>query len=141
MFKRIISNKKRRRLEDLIDPNDSVVSAQSSFVGNISGKAGARILGTLRGDIQCEGLVRAEQTAVIKGNIQSPHVILKGNLEGDIRAAVQVELGARARMLGDIETELLSMVDGCFFKGQIRITKSDAQPTRFTEKRRPKSSR
>ncbi len=126
---------KYRRLEDRVDPNESVISAQSSFKGEISGQAGTHILGSLEGDIRSEGLVRAGKTAKIKGNIQSPYVILEGELQGDIVSARQVELRTKARMRGNIETEMLAIADGCFFEGQIRMTTPEAKPIRFTERR------
>jgi cytoskeletal protein CcmA (bactofilin family) len=131
---------KFRRLEDRVDPNESVISAQSSFKGEISGQAGARILGNLEGDIRSEGLVRSGRTAKIKGNIHSPYVIHEGDLEGDICSARQVELRANARMRGNIETEMLAIADGCFFEGQIRMVSPEAQPVRFTEKRHPENN-
>ncbi|HUU37526.1 MAG TPA: polymer-forming cytoskeletal protein [Candidatus Desulfaltia sp.] len=128
---------KYRRLEDRVDPNESVISAQSSFKGEISGQAGAHILGSFEGDVHSEGLVRAGKAAKIKGNIHSPYVILEGDLEGDICSARQVELQTKARMRGNIETEMLAIADGCFFEGQIRMAPPQAQPVRFTERRRP----
>jgi len=128
---------KYRRLEDRVDPNESVVSAQSSFKGEISGQAGAHILGSFEGDVHSEGLVRAGKTAKIKGNIRSAYVILEGDLEGDIGSARQVELRTKAKMRGNIETEMLAIADGCFFEGQIRMTTPEAQPVRFKERRHP----
>jgi cytoskeletal protein CcmA (bactofilin family) len=128
---------KFRRLEDRVDPNESVISAQSSFKGEISGQAGACVLGSFEGDIHSEGMVRAGKTAKIKGNIHSPYVILEGDLEGDICSARQVELRTRAKMRGSIETEMLAIADGCFFEGQIRMATPEAQPVRFKERRHP----
>jgi cytoskeletal protein CcmA (bactofilin family) len=124
-----------RRLEDRVDPEESVISAQSSFVGNITGQAGAHILGRLEGDIQSEGLVRVGKTAKIKGNIHGPYVILEGELEGDICSARQVELRAKARMRGNIETEKLAIAEGSFFEGQIKMAAPEARPVRYAERR------
>src|SRR4030042_656737 len=66
---------KFRRLQDRVDPNESVISAQSSFKGEISGQAGVHILGNLEGDLRSEGLVHTGRMAKIKGNIHSPYVI------------------------------------------------------------------
>jgi cytoskeletal protein CcmA (bactofilin family) len=131
---------KYRRLEDRVDPNESVISAQSTFKGEIRGQAGAHILGSLEGDIHAEGMVRAGKTAKIKGNIHCPYIILEGELEGDIYSARQVELRTRAKMRGNIETEMLAIADGCFFEGQIRMASPEAQPIRFKERRHPEEA-
>jgi cytoskeletal protein CcmA (bactofilin family) len=128
---------KYRRLEDRVDPDESVISARCSFKGEISGQAGAHILGNFEGDVRSEGLVRGGKTAKIKGNIHSPYVILEGELDGDILSARQVELRTKAKMRGNIETEMLAIADGCFFEGQIRMATPEAQPVRFIERRHP----
>jgi cytoskeletal protein CcmA (bactofilin family) len=130
-----------RRLEDRVDPNESVISSQSTFKGEINGSAGAHVLGTLEGDIHSEGLVRAGKTAKIKGNIHCPYVILEGELNGDILSARQVELRTKARMRGNIKTEMLAIADGCFFEGQIRMAVPEDQLVRFSEKRQPDTDR
>ncbi len=134
------SPEKHRRLEDMADSGESFLSAHSSFIGDLSGPAGARIAGELQGNIHCEGLVRTEETAKIKGNIHSPHVILEGDLEGDICSAVRVELRSRAKMRGNIEAQELAIAEGCFFEGQISMGGPEAQPVRFKEKRHPEAA-
>jgi cytoskeletal protein CcmA (bactofilin family) len=126
-----------RRLEDRLDPEDSVVSAQSSFKGEITGRAGVRIAGKVEGDIHSEGLVWIEETAKVKGNIFSAYVILAGELEGDIGPALHVELRAKARMVGNIQTQLLAIADGSFFEGQVNVPTPESQPVHFAEKRQP----
>jgi cytoskeletal protein CcmA (bactofilin family) len=135
-----VQPEKYRRLEDRVDPNESVISAQSTFKGEVSGQAGAHILGCLEGDIHAEGMVRAGKTAKIKGNIHSPYVILEGELQGNIVSARQVELRTRAKMQGSIETEMLAIADGCFFEGQIKMDKPEAQPIHFKERRHPEEA-
>jgi cytoskeletal protein CcmA (bactofilin family) len=130
---------KFRRLEDRVDANESVISAQCSFKGDLSGPAGAHILGDFNGNIHSEGLVRSGKTAKIKGNIHSPYVIIEGELEGNIFSARQVEIRSSARMRGNIETEMLAIADGSFFEGQVRMANPESKPVRFTERRNPES--
>lgn len=131
---------KFRRLEDRADASESVISARSSFKGEISGQAGVHILGDFNGNIHSEGLVRSGETAKIKGNIHSPYVIVGGEFEGSIFSARQVELRATARMRGNIETEKLAIADGSFFEGQIQMPNPDSRPVRFAERRNPEDS-
>jgi len=133
--------KQFRRLEDRSGPDDVFLSVQSSFKGELSGRAGARIAGEMEGDIRCEGLVRVEETAKMKGNIFAAYVILAGELEGNIGPALQVELRTKAKMRGNIQTKLLAIDDGAFFEGQVNMPTPEAQPVRFTEKRQPKPGR
>jgi cytoskeletal protein CcmA (bactofilin family) len=133
--------KQFRRLEDRSTADDSVVSAQSTFKGEISGRAGVRVAGEMLGDIRCEGLVRVEETAKMKGNIFSAYVILEGELEGDIGPALHVELRTKARMRGNIHTKLLAIADGSYFEGGINMPAPEARRERFAEKRQTKPGR
>jgi len=129
----------RRRMEDRLGPDESLISARSSFRGEISGRAGVRIEGEFLGNIRSEGLVRLAESGKVKGNIESPYVILEGELEGDIRTAQHVELRSRAKMRGNIKTAILAIADGCVFEGQIDMPSPEAQPLKFAEKRSPES--
>jgi cytoskeletal protein CcmA (bactofilin family) len=131
--------KQFRRLEDRSSSDDSVVSAQSSFKGEIHSRSGVRVAGEMRGDIHCEGLVRIEETGKMKGNIFSSYVILEGELEGDIGPALHVELRTRARMRGNIHTKLLAIADGSSFEGGINMPAPEARREQFSEKRQTKS--
>src|SRR4030042_3953325 len=128
--------KQVRRLEDRSGPDDSIVSAQSSFKGEISGGAGVRVAGEMRGNIRCDGLVCIEETGRMTGNIFSAYVILEGELEGDIGPALHVELRTNARMRGNIHTTLLAIADGSHFEGGINMPAPDSRARRFAEKRR-----
>lgn len=126
----------RRRLEDRFDSAESVIAAGSAFKGEISGRPGLRVGGELVGNIHSEGLVRVEESGKVKGNIESPYVILEGELKGDILAAQHVELRSKANMLGNIKTELLAIAEGCLIEGQIEMGKPENQPLKFAEKRK-----
>ena len=133
--------KQSRRLEDRSAADDSIVSAQSSFKGEINSRAGVRVAGEMRGNIRCEGLVRIEETGKMTGNIFSAYVILEGELEGDIGPALHVELRTKARMRGNIYTKLLAIADGSHFEGGINMPAPESRRERFAEKRQTKTGR
>ncbi len=135
------AERKFRRLEDRSSSDDAVIPAKSIFKGEIVVRAGARIAGEMQGDVRCEGLLRIEETGKVKGNISCPHVILEGELEGDIGPSLQVELRSKANMRGNIQTQLLAIADGSFFEGQVNMPTPETEPVRFAEKRQPGSER
>ncbi len=128
-----------RRLEDRLSSDDAVIPAKSIFKGEIAVWAGARIAGEMQGDVRCDGLLRIEETGRVKGNISCPHVILEGELEGDIGPSLQVELRSKAKMRGNIQTQILAIADGSIFDGQVNMPTPETEPVRFAEKRQPGS--
>jgi cytoskeletal protein CcmA (bactofilin family) len=63
-------------------------------------------------------------TATVRANV----VIVRGAVTGNIVAADRVELTPTAHVIGDIETPLLTIVDGAVLEGHCRITKGRSEP-------------
>jgi cytoskeletal protein CcmA (bactofilin family) len=81
--------------------------------------------GTLRLDCYVTGVVRSQtgtlivsETAELQANIFVARAIVDGLVRGDIRATERVELGSKARVIGNIETPALAIQPGAMFEGQ-----------------------
>lgn len=92
--------------------------------------------GTLRLDCYVTGVVRSQtgtliisETAELQANIFVATAIIDGLVRGDIRATERVELGSKARVIGNIETPALAIQPGAMFEGQCRFL----QPPRKTD--------
>lgn len=126
---------KKRRFEDKIGPIDSVVAVNTTFKGKISGQDSVEIAGNLRGDINCEKLVKIAEGGKIKGTINSAYVIIEGELDGNIESADYVEIRESARVVGNINSVNIAMSEGCFIQGEIKTPDKDIKPISFVEKR------
>jgi cytoskeletal protein CcmA (bactofilin family) len=95
--------------------------------------------GTLRIDCYVTGVVRSQtgtliisETAELQANIFVATAIVDGLVRGDIRATERVELGSKARVIGNIETPALEIQPGAMFEGQChslpRPRKTDSEP-------------
>jgi len=126
---------KKRRLEDTAGGVESVIAAGTKFKGTITGQAGARISGSLEGDINSQQLVWVEQKGRVDGNIRGPFVIVEGELNGNIEAAEQVELRKEGRVTGNIDTVMIAMAEGCVFNGQIQMRGKEGKSITFVERR------
>ena len=66
--------------------------------GNVSFAGGRHIDGTVRGAVVAEGadaLLILGEKGVIEGEIRAPHVVLKGELKGDVVASAKLRSGRR----------------------------------------------
>lgn len=126
-----------RRLEDRGGASDSLIAPRTAFQGGIRGAEGIRIGGSVKGDVQSDGLIRVLETGRIEGDLRGPYIIIEGELIGDIRGATQVELRTPARVHGNIETERLAIAEGSLFEGRILMSSLEGDPVRFEEKREP----
>jgi cytoskeletal protein CcmA (bactofilin family) len=93
--------------------------------------------GTLRLDCYVTGVVRSQtgilivsETAELRANIFVATAIIEGLIRGDIRATERVELGSKARVIGNIETRALAIQPGAMFAGECHYLpprKNDAE--------------
>ncbi len=126
---------KKRRLEDKAGGVESVIAEGTTFKGSLSGQAGARISGSLEGDISSQQLVWVEKKGRVNGNIRSPFVIVEGELCGNIESADHVELRTEGRVTGNIETVIIAMAEGCVFNGEVQMRGKEGKSLTFVERR------
>jgi cytoskeletal protein CcmA (bactofilin family) len=95
--------------------------------------------GTLHIDCYVTGIVRSQtgtliisETAELQANIFVATAIVDGLVRGDIRATERVELGSKARVIGNIETPALAIQPGAVFEGRCHFLpssrKTDNEP-------------
>lgn len=96
--------------------------------------------GTLRINGYAAGVIRSatgtlivEAAGEVDADISVHDATIYGCVRGDIRTKQKVELGASARVVGDIETVALSIEPGAVFEGRCVFLPGDDPTDRFTE--------
>jgi len=126
----------KRRLEDRLGVSSSILAPNTKIQGKIEGDESLVIKGHLEGDVVSKGLVWLDKGGQIQGQVKSPYVIIDGELIGNIKSAVRVELRTDSRMLGNVETENLAVAEGATFEGGIHMPKRQKEAISFIEKRK-----
>ncbi len=126
---------KQRRLEDRIGPIESVIGDNTTFKGKISGHDSVQISGHLKGDIKREQLVKIAEGGKMKGMIESPYVIIEGELNGNVESADYVEIRPEAHVVGNINSMNVAIAEGSFIQGEIKTLDREGRPISFIEKR------
>lgn len=96
----------------------SIISADVVMRGNVNSGGEVQLDGALEGDIKAAMLIVGEKASV-KGEIICESVVVRGRVEGGIRAK-QVALAATAHIVGDILHSSLSVESGAHFEGNCR---------------------
>ncbi|MBN1271967.1 MAG: polymer-forming cytoskeletal protein [Candidatus Aminicenantes bacterium] len=129
------SSPEKRRIEDQVGSEESILATDTTFKGTINGIPSLRIGGSFEGDITIGRLVWVEKTGKIKGKVKAKMIIIEGELEGDIVSAEHVELRNSGKITGNINTEKLAMAEGSYFEGNIHMPEGKSKPITFVEKR------
>jgi len=112
------------------DAPPSLISANLQIVGNLRSQGEVQIDGTVDGDVAANALTIGER-ATINGEIVADDVVVKGRVNGRIRAR-KVQLAKSAHVVGDIWHELLAIDSGAFVEGHCKRTD---KPTEMSEAR------
>jgi cytoskeletal protein CcmA (bactofilin family) len=108
-------NKKHDRIETLIGVN-------SSIKGTVEIKGTIRIDGSFEGSIKADWVVVGEKGRM-KGDIYSNGVTVGGYIEGNINAHEYIEIMSKGKVMGDVLTQKLAILEGGVFEGHSKMQK------------------
>ncbi|HDQ4480471.1 TPA: polymer-forming cytoskeletal protein [Pseudomonas aeruginosa] len=108
----------------------SLIASGAELIGDMNLKGAVQIDGTVRGALQAhEGLVRVSAGGRVDGEIRAPHVIIDGQVDGDIHAIERLELGAQARVKGNLHYGLIETAMGAQIEGRLcPMTEASPRP-------------
>ena len=102
---------------------DSLVGAASYFEGTLEFKGCMRIDGRIKGVVRSdEGTLIVGDTAQIHGDIHVGVAIIRGAVEGTIRANERIELYPPGNMNGNIIAPVVSVDTGVIFNGKCEMS-------------------
>jgi len=104
----------------------SILAADCRLTGDISSDGEVHIDGRLDGDVMCKTLTVGE-TGVVTGKIGAEVVRIMGSVNGQVKAH-SVELGATARIVGDITHASLRVDAGAYVQGVFTRLPADTSP-------------
>jgi cytoskeletal protein CcmA (bactofilin family) len=102
----------------LISGIPSIVSADLTIRGDLTGKGDVQIEGKVLGRIEAGNLVVAEGGEV-EGDIVAKVVVIAGTVRGSIKAGT-VTLSATARVYGGVVHDVLAIEAGAQLEGQCK---------------------
>ncbi len=112
----------------------SLIAAGAVFRGDLEFQGAVQIDGKVLGDLLTEqGLVRISAEGQVEGEVRAPHVVIDGEIIGDVYASQHVELGAKARVRGNLYYGLMEMAMGAQIEGGLRPIKEQDRPLELPE--------
>jgi cytoskeletal protein CcmA (bactofilin family) len=110
---------------------DTLIGPKTRINGDVEFAGGFHLDGHINGNVVSsggvDGFLSVSEQGCIEGSVSAPNVLLNGLVKGDIDAADRVELGAKARVLGNVAYTVIETAVGAQIKGKL-IHRSAASP-------------
>lgn len=99
---------------------DSFIGPETDFQGEFVVKGTLMIAGRIDGRVKADCVIISE-TAVIKGEVTAPRIVLGGRFEGDLRAQEIVEIKSTGKVSGSIFASRFVVTEGGEINGKIEM--------------------
>lgn len=98
---------------------ETLIGPRVRIAGDISFSGGLYVEGSIQGSVLAEedGVLTLAENGRIEGEVRAPHVIISGQLVGDIHAGERVQLNGTARVQGNIYYKTVEMAAGAMITG------------------------
>lgn len=107
------------------DEINAFLGKDTEFEGKLSFKGAVRIDGHLKGEIFTEGTLIVGESAVIQSDIHVSHIIISGEITGNIMADSRIEIHAPGKVFGNIQSPVIVIEEGVIFEGNCRMQTLD----------------
>jgi cytoskeletal protein CcmA (bactofilin family) len=102
---------------------DTLVGATTRIIGDVHFTGGFHVDGFVKGNVDAPGdsgsTLSISDGGVVEGSVAVPNVVLNGTVKGDILAHARLELGATARVEGNVYYGLIEMAIGAEINGKL----------------------
>ena len=102
---------------------DTLIGARTRINGDVEFVGGLHVDGYINGNVKGEpaqgAFLSVSEQGCIEGSVFAPNVILNGIVKGDIEAGDRVELGSKARVLGNVHYTVIETAVGAQINGKL----------------------
>ena len=102
---------------------DTLIGAGTRIIGDVQFAGGFHVDGHIKGNVDAPpesgATLSVSDSGVVEGSVAAPNVVLNGVVKGDILAHERVELGATAKVTGNVYYALIEMEMGAEINGKL----------------------
>ena len=103
------------------DEIKAFLGKNSEFDGNLFFSGTVRIEGHFKGEIAGDGTLIVGDDAVIESEVQVAHLVVCGEVRGNLSASEKIEIHPPGRVFGNLQAPAVVMDEGVVFEGCCRM--------------------
>lgn len=122
---------------------DTLIGAGTRIEGHVHFVGGMHVDGAINGNVACgqpDGFLSLSETGRVEGSIDAAAVKVNGVVNGDISALGQVELGPKAKVLGNVRYGSIESAVGAQINGVLLHCAAAVDPGSPTPGKEPSAS-
>ena len=100
---------------------NTVIGEDCAIKGTIHSQRSIRIEGTFEGDINSQGEIFVSETAKVNATLFAKHIIIAGEVIGNIEAVKSLQILKSGKVFGDISGDQLHIEEGGVYKGKVNM--------------------
>lgn len=110
---------------------DTLIGPKTRINGDVEFSGGLHVDGHINGNVAGDAgtatFLSVSEQGCIEGSVIAPSVILNGIVKGDIEASNRIELGSKARVLGNVHYSIIETAVGAQINGKLihRVKSAD----------------
>jgi len=105
--------------------NNDIISTYigkgTDFKGTIHTQGSLHIEGNMEGEIHSQGEVFIGESSKVRSNIIAKHIVISGEVIGNVEALKGLEITKRGRLYGNITGDQLTIEEGAIYKGRVNM--------------------
>lgn len=113
----------KEKISTPVETIDTLIGSGTVLQGDLEFTGGLRVDGHIKGHVSAQdsnkGTLVLSESGVIEGDINVPHVIINGAVNGNIASSAHVELQVNAKITGDIHYKAVEMELGAVLNGNL----------------------
>ena len=101
---------------------DTLIGAATRIDGDVEFSGGLHLDGYINGNVKANDAgasLRVSETGSIEGSVLVANVVLNGLVKGDIDAVERVDLGEKARVMGNVRYSVIETAVGAQINGKL----------------------
>lgn len=103
---------------------NTLVGSNTRVHGDVEFTGGFLVDGYVKGNVKAtdddeHATLSISERGCVEGSVVVPHILLNGTVKGDVRATEKVELGPKARVIGNVQYRLIEMAIGAEVNGKL----------------------
>jgi len=114
---------KKKKSKELLRAQINTLIGEDTIVeGVVHFKGGLHVVGKINGGIQSDdenSLLIVSESASVTGDVRVSHLIVNGQIDGNVFVTGKVELFDQARINGDVHYQLLELPVGAVVNGKL----------------------